>query len=482
MKHKSDTLTKFISLLLFLALAAYAGFSVLQRSDNTVRTALAVEASMTENLSLNGLIIRCETLLQSDQSYIDVTVSDGEKVSAGQIIASAYATDEALTRAAQLRTLEQEILDMTEALSAAGVVDVTDRDSAVTAAVRSLSEAVARGDYADAETASGTLGSLLFDSNAANATEDALETLRSQYAALQSSAEGETAWLTAPAAGTFTSVADGYEGVLPEAAYTLTPATLRELMEAEHAVPDGTYGKLVTGIEWYYAALADADETAELEEGDSLSLTFSRYLSDDVEAELVSISPAQDGEQVLLLRMEQKLADMLSARIVSAEAVRREYTGLRVPTDGLYYYYAGYVSDTDAQQFLLGDTVTLRFAGEERSAFVSDRGSVNDDGNRLCVFCWSWDQGAADSSAATASVITAEGSVLTAIPYYDYDAENERLCVFTLTGLQAERKKVELVYAGADLCLVRSEGTDALHEGDEIILQAKNLYYGRVFS
>ena len=51
----------------------------------------------------------------------------------------------------------------------------------------------------------------------------------------------------------------------------------------------------------------------------------------------------------------------------------------------------------------------------------------------------------------------------------------------TMTGLQAERKKVSLIYAGEEYCLLSSEGDDALREGNEVIVQAGGLYNGKVF-
>ena len=72
-------------------------------------------------------------------------------------------------------------------------------------------------------------------------------------------------------------------------------------------------------------------------------------------------------------------------------------------------------------------------------------------------------------------------TALNVLNYYDYDPEIDRLCVFTMTGLQAERKKVDLVYAGDEYCLLRSEGEDALREGNEVIVQATNLHDGKVF-
>ena len=51
-----------------------------------------------------------------------------------------------------------------------------------------------------------------------------------------------------------------------------------------------------------------------------------------------------------------------------------------------------------------------------------------------------------------------------------------------MTGMQAERKIVQLIYAGEEYCLLSSDGTDALREGNEVIVQARDLYNGRVFS
>ena len=73
---------------------------------------------------------------------------------------------------------------------------------------------------------------------------------------------------------------------------------------------------------------------------------------------------------------------------------------------------------------------------------------------------------------------------MSVVSYYEYDPENpdvDRLCVFTMTGLQAERKKVDLIYAGEEYCLLSSQGSDALREGNKVIVQANNLHDGKVF-
>ena len=123
--------------------------------------------------------------------------------------------------------------------------------------------------------------------------------------------------------------------------------------------------------------------------------------------------------------------------------------------------------------------MTLSLGGGSFSAFVSDLGSPDEDGRCQAVLCWPWDASPAPDSSLAGTIGTAEGAVLSADAYYG--DSTERLCVFTMTGLQAERKKVTLVYAGEDFCLVASEGDDALREGNDIIVSSAELYNGRVF-
>jgi hypothetical protein len=191
---------------------------------------------------------------------------------------------------------------------------------------------------------------------------------------------------------------------------------------------------------------------------------------------------------------------MLAVRSVSAELIYSEYTGLRVPLKGLYRYYAGYVSEADAELLSEGQSLTLTLGGVDYAANVSEIGSARAYGDLplgvesgseedtrpkrcLVVFYWPWEDVAApDFSDGNGKITLAEGEdPLFVTNYYDYDPTVDRMCVFTMTGLQAERKKVDLLYAGEEYALVSSEGDDALREGNEIILQAKNLHDGMVF-
>ena len=495
---------RLVSALVFLAMLAYLGFSLLQRMTDPVQTALTVRASMTDASAMSGLVVREELVLTGDAEYIDVVVDEGEKVSAGQTVAVIYDSEEALRRAERIDDVTLEIEAVQKALSGArGAVDAADREQSIREALIALSASLRSDNLRAVDTRQSTLASLLFRRDVADATEDYLLELEATYRDLVSTAAGDTRQIQASQSGTYSSVVDGYEGVSPEYAGSLTPAGLRRIIAAGRSEDSGagTLGKLVLSYDWYYAAILGREDAARLKNGMSVRLSFGRYYGETLRAVVSAMGPVEGDERVVLFRMDEAMTEMIAARAVSAELVYSEYTGLRVPLRGLYRYYAGYVSAEDGARLTPGDSVKLSLGSEVISASVSEVGSARHYGElpygveagseqdtrptrRLVVLCWPWDAeaGVPDSSAGGGTVTLADGRTrISILNYYDYDPDLDRLCVFTMTGLQAERKKVALIYAGEEYCLLSSEGDDALREGNEVIVQAGTLYNGKVF-
>ncbi len=516
----ADALIKSISLLAFLAMAAYLGVYIFNRVVDPVQTALVVTASVSDSSPMSGLVVRDELVIRSNEQYIDVVAANGAKVSAGEAVAVAYGSEEALERASRLRTLSEEIEEVSAALSQTDIVQVTgDREQSIFSAMTELSSSLRSGDLSGVETQENTLASLIFLTDAgSSATEEYLQELQADYDRLMQTSEGDTTEVTVGESGTFSTVLDGYEGLNPDYAGQLSPSGLREIIDADRVVESNSIGKLITSYDWYYAAIVSEQDARTMVAGSTVKLSFGRYYDGELNAEIELVGQAEGSEQVVLFRIEKGLVDMLAVRAVSAELIYEEYTGLRVPLRGLYRYYAGYMWDADAQTLSEGGTVTLRLGDGVYEATVSEIGSASAVGDlpegveagseeddrprrRLVVFCWPWeeDAGPPDSSAGGGTVTVSDsGEALAVTNYYDYrtviegredlpdsdpDKWNvpDRLCVFTMTGMQAERKLVELVYAGEEYCLLSSSGDDALREGNEVIVQADGLYNGRVF-
>lgn len=504
---KTDALLRVTSLLIFIALAAYLTTYLVHRAANPVQTALTVTASMSESAPMSGLVIRDELLINSGgEQYASVIAGNGEKVAAGEEVAVAYSSEEALERASQLQVLEREIRTVTEALQSPAEIQTSgNREGTIMNALLELSKGLHSGDLSDVDARASTLSGLVFSSeNTTDTSQEYLEQLQAEYDQLQRTSVEDTKSITVSQSGTFSTIVDGYEGVSPSYVEDLTPGELRELIDAERVVDNTSLGKLITSYSWYYAGIIPLKYGRDMLPGNHVKLSFGRYYSTPLDAEVEFVGRVEDDEQIVLFRLEQGMADMLAVRAVHAELIYNEYEGLRVPLQGLYRYYAGYVSEADGDSLTQGQTVTLTLNGTAREVLVSEVGSARPYGDllpgvesgseedtrpRRClvVFYWPWDpdQEPPDTSAGGGTAL-ADGLEIAVTNYYDYNPEQpedqDRLCVFTMTGVQAERKVVELVYAGEEYCLLSSQGTDALREGNEVIVQARDLFDGKVFA
>ena len=94
-----------------------------------------------------------------------------------------------------------------------------------------------------------------------------------------------SASITAPEAGLYSAVVDGYETVLtPEALEELTPGRLARLEPDEDVLSAPNVGKLVLGDAWYYAAAVDEETARTLQETKGLKLRFAKGVSRDLDA------------------------------------------------------------------------------------------------------------------------------------------------------------------------------------------------------
>ncbi len=473
MKH-ADRWAKAVTLLLFAAMLCYVGFAVARRLSDPVRTALAVETELTDSVLLQGLVIRRESVLTSHRDYIDISAAEGEQIAAGGAVAVVYTSAQALDRALRLENLEQELRaaerSADEPANAAG---------GVWSAMQALQTARLRGDFGALELRAEALQTQLGQGGEAAPDAEYLYVLRSERDSLRAAVDIEAETIAAPTAGRFSAALDGYEGLDLAAAEALTPQRLQALLD-ESRSPDGAaFGKLVEGPCWYYAALLDEQTAESLRPGQELRLRFSRFYAGELPATLLSLSGSEGGQCVALFELDRAMAELLPARKCGAELVFGAHQGLRSPREGLWRYWAGTVSAEDAKALSAGQRLTLELGDWRQEGFLSECGEPDAQGRCELIFCWAWSgENGLPADEGAARLCFGERKI---DAERHYPAGEEHLCVFTMTGRQAERKKVSLVYAGEDFCLLSSEGEDALRAGNEIIAEAQGLFDGKVF-
>ncbi len=333
---RTDRLSKFIALLLFLAFAAYAAVYATRALRDTTVTAEAVAADVALGGLASGIVIREETVLSSGEKYIDVTARDGAKVAAGAALATAMRSETGLKRANRIHELELEISRVSAALDDLdSAADLTTRDEALRSAVFALAENVARHELSGLDSSALNLRSLLFSADASGVSQSELRALQRELDSLRSSASSDAAVLTAERSGVFSTLVDGYESLSASDLEDLTPASLRDLMDAPAEPPDGAYGKLVTSYRWLFAAVMSVDDAAHLTVGRTATLNFGRYYGADIYARVLSISEPEDDSVAVVFRCDTALADTLAMRCVPANVVFAEYSGIRVPAQAV---------------------------------------------------------------------------------------------------------------------------------------------------
>ncbi len=396
--EKTDKVTKIVSFLLFLALVAYVGVYLWNAASDSTVTALAVNATIEESTTVTGLAIREEEYLASGAENVGILAQEGSRVSAGAAVAVELSGTAALERVNRMRELELEIARVQTLLEAADTESLGAGEAAIRSAVSALTGAIARHDLTNLDALSMSLRSLVMADQSGSVSERDLSALEQELQALRTSETETTRAITAPSAGIFSEILDGYEDYDLSAVRSLTPSALREiLLSGGQSVPENAFGKLVTGFVWYFAAVVDAEEAAVLEEGDSVELEFGRYYDGSVSATVAYLGQREGDEQVVIFSCLEALEETLAMRQASADIIFASYSGIRVPAEAIRY---------------------------------------DEDGDAY---------------------------------------------VYTITGMQAERKYVEIVYEAQDFCLVEAAGdAGALRAGNEIIVSGKDLHDGKV--
>lgn len=333
---RTDRLTNLIAFLLFAAFAAYVIVYAVHALGNATVTAEAVAAELELSGVASGIVVREETLLVSEEPFIDVTAAEGEKLAAGTPIATAVQDAEGLEKARHIHELEREIRRVYTALGALKTADeVTGREESLSGAARNLAAAVARHDTAALDGATLSLDGLLLGEEAGGVSAETLSALQRELVALQGEGTESGTVLTAEAAGVYSGFVDGYEHLGSAALVNLTPSKLQALIDAPAEPQEGTYGKLVRDFRWYFAGVMSSVDAAKLTRGKAATLNFGRWYSADIPARVVSVGPSEDGNVVAVFRCDTALADTLSMRGATASVVFDSYSGIRIPAEAV---------------------------------------------------------------------------------------------------------------------------------------------------
>lgn len=341
MKKNNALGTKLLMLAVTLALAAYFGVQGYLYFTDPLSTTLAYNYQVEESVSLSGYVARTEWVLEDDASgLLRLQRSEGERVSRGGTVAAVYADQASLDRQAEIDALTTRIEQLEYAQEAALGSEVSLKlDAQIMQSILDYRSSLAEDRLVKAEEHGGKLRNLVLKRDYTySETEDLsgqITELRTQLKEVRARAAGSVRYITAPAAGLYSAVVDGYETVLtPESLEDMTPSRLTAV-RADSGV-HSSVGKLILGDTWYYAAVMSAGEAEELREnGGSLTLRFTKSVERDLPVELAFVGPEENGRAVAVFRGETYLSLLTLLRQQSAQVIFHTVEGIRVPKEAL---------------------------------------------------------------------------------------------------------------------------------------------------
>ncbi len=336
MKNGSFT-TKLITVLLALAVLAYFGVQARNYFTAPELTTTVYAYRAEKVLTLDGLAVRDEEVVDCGEPLVELTRAEGERVAKGKRIAVVYDSAEALDAERRAVALRTQLDQLRFAQAAARDAESSLRlDSEIESGIVSLRAALASGDYAASDGAASSLEALVLRREYAyRGTGDLAErisALEAELADVRRAVGGGARAVAAPFAGTYSAVADGYESVLTPAA--LETMTVSEFTRAAPLAVSSTVGRMIRGETWYYAAPIDESDAGALTEGQQMELAVSG-VDIPLPVTVTRLSPPENGKRLLVLRGNSYLSAVSMLRKQGAELVLERLNGLRVPKNAL---------------------------------------------------------------------------------------------------------------------------------------------------
>lgn len=326
--------TKLAMAAVFLAVIIYFGFSAASYFTDPYTTTLAYSFVGERAVTVSGYVVRDEEVLPGGGDLVYSSRREGERVSAGGTVAQIYQSAQALQDANALRALQEQAqqLEYASALAAGSRTSVR-LDDEITGALIAVRQSMSSGGLAAAGDQSAALRTAVlkrsYAYSGAGGLDAASAALTERISALAASADPGTARVTAPRAGLFSSLVDGYESVLNrENILRLTPSSYRAITPEAGAAG---VGRLVYGTGWSFVTMMREEDVGRMQPGDTLTLRFQKGLDRDMAMEVAYVSAEEDGRRVVALASERYLQLTTLLRLQNAQIIFESYDGIRVP-------------------------------------------------------------------------------------------------------------------------------------------------------
>lgn len=334
---RNSPLLKILPVIVLAAVLFYFVAQVYNYFADPLTITPVYESQAEDVISMEGWLVRTEELLPSQSGTVSRAVQEGQRVAAGQVVATVYGDDSALQTVSRIETLELQLQQLEFAMTSYLDPDAALKlDTSITGDILTLRQALSAGDYSTTESELAQLKAAVLKRDHSYTSQEEIQTeiksVESEIKSLQATLSGAKS-VTAKASGTYSAVCDGYESVLTEAFLEeLTPGKLGSIRPVSD---QSNVGKLIYGDMWYYAVTLPYQQAEEIKAMGSIDVRLAKGFDQNIRMSVVSVSREENGQAAVVLSSRRYLAQTTLLRHQAADAVLHTYEGLRVPSNAL---------------------------------------------------------------------------------------------------------------------------------------------------
>lgn len=340
-KDRGEIIKRIGVVVIAIALLLYI-VSILVRANFTqIKTETANIRTVSDSIPVKGYFIRDEKLIENkDSGFISYNVSDGDRVSLHESVATLYKNEEEAANKQIIDELESQILKLqqldTTAETITAVPDQIDKNIGSL-----LSQINVNAADRDLSQAGKNIETLLYDINErqiitgrADNFEEKIKELQSRVSSMKKSASAAVGkQITSNSAGYFSSKVDGYENFYTTADIkSLMPGAFTADKVKKNSVSEDIVGKTMEGVYWYVACEVTAEEALKIKNARNLAVDIPTVDNNIISVQLETINQkTKTSEAVVVLKGNYMNSEMLNARIEDMSVVLNTYRGIYVP-------------------------------------------------------------------------------------------------------------------------------------------------------
>lgn len=378
----------FIFTLLLIAVLGYLALQTYTIFHRTYKTETAIAYTMSDNITLKGVAV-FQAVDVPGSGNLGYVVQDGERVSAGTILAEQYTDDSQGTMREQLDRLDRAISLLTKSENSAGS-DLSVLTTQTRTALYNLLDQIDTDSYSTIQDAAEDFllaqNKLQISTGQADGFGDVLTNLQSERDGLAAQLNGLQT-IEADTNGYFVSSVSAAPVVRDTAELdAMSLADLQNMIDAGQTPSnDGLAGHIVTGFSWRFYAVCSADLAARLSGLTRVSISVPGKQEEPLAATVVDVTADEEtGLARVVLECRSINAQVLCLNYEEAEVSLHTYQGIRIDRSALHIVNGQrgvYVKYGDLQRFR---RITILYE-DDNYILVPEDGKVGSD-NELRLY------------------------------------------------------------------------------------------------